>query len=254
MASPGTDRNHHRVQLPGRGLGLECDDRGRLRRHHGLEAFAAGSADGDRGPADRRPGGRRPLASPRVFNLCVGDADRDWRTHARRLPATLDIGHRKLPDGPPRGRGRGPAAGANAARARRQQCHHHHPERRPRAGGPGYRVRGGWNRRPAVHDGPTPDRARVDPRCLPRPVDRGLSQPAHRQSLGGRCAGRPADPPERRRSDDVGSGGRPRPGGRDRLRRPAARSARVLRRAGDRSGHARHAHRGPGDIRSRFFT
>ena len=34
--------HHHRVQFPGRGLGLERHDRGRLRRHDGLEAVAAG--------------------------------------------------------------------------------------------------------------------------------------------------------------------------------------------------------------------
>ena len=44
VASAGADRDHHGVQLPGRGLGLERRDRGGLRRHDDLEAFARGAA------------------------------------------------------------------------------------------------------------------------------------------------------------------------------------------------------------------
>ena len=46
-ARPG--RRHHRLQLPGRGVGLERDGRGRLRRLDDLEAVAPGAADRDRG-------------------------------------------------------------------------------------------------------------------------------------------------------------------------------------------------------------
>ena len=187
VASAGADRDHHGVQLPGRRLGLERHGRGRLRRHDGLEAVAAGAADGGRGPADRRTGWRRSTASP-ASSTCAWARPRTSASGCsatRRLPLISATGSCRM--------GRrvaevvGRPAGPDAARARRQQRHHHHPERRPRAGAPRHRLRGGRHGRPAVHDGPAADRPRVDPRRVPRAADRRLPQPA-RSAIRGRTA------------------------------------------------------------------
>ena len=83
VAAAGADRHHHGVQLPGRRLGLERDDRRGLRRHDDLEALAATPLAAiavqkivdDVAEANGCPG---------VFNLCIGGAD--------------DIGERMLRD------------------------------------------------------------------------------------------------------------------------------------------------------------
>ena len=104
----------------------------------------------------------------------------DRRANGQGRPAAFDFGDRKLPDGPSRCRGGGQAAGTDTPGTGWQQCHHRHSQRGRRDGRTRHRLRGGGHCRPAVHDSPTIDRARITSRCLSRTVDRGLPQPADR--------------------------------------------------------------------------
>ena len=140
MATAGADRNHHGVQFPGGGLGLERGARGRLRRHDGLEAVAADALcarspcrrSSTRSPSERMRGSLQSLHRRRRGH---------WRDHACRRATSADFRDRKLPDGPASGRGRRPPTGPHDPRAWRQQCDHHHaraptsswPSARPRS-------------------------------------------------------------------------------------------------------------------------
>ncbi len=94
MASARDHRHHHRVQLPGRGVGVERDGRGGLRQRDDLEAEPAHAAQRDRddehsarrdaGPGGLHAGGRRSLRSLRPGHR---DRRRGRRDHDRRSPA-----------------------------------------------------------------------------------------------------------------------------------------------------------------------
>ena len=153
------------VQLPGRGLGVECDAGAGLRRPGGLEAEREDAADraGDAGAV--RCGAGAAFATPGVTHptaLCqlviggatVGEAlVDDPRDRAA-------VGDRLDADGP-RGRtARRRALRPLPARARRQQRDDRRTERRPRAGGARHRVRRLRHGRAALHD----DAPRLRPR------------------------------------------------------------------------------------------
>ena len=94
VAPARAGRRHHGLQLPGRGLGVERDDRRGLRRLDALEAVAsrrrsprspctqhrAAGARGQRRAADLQPRGRRP--------------PRGRRAARRRPPLPAHLGHR----------------------------------------------------------------------------------------------------------------------------------------------------------------
>ena len=142
-------------------------------------------------------------------------------------PSPLDLGDRQLPDGPARRRSRRPPAGPDAPRAGRQQRDHHHPERRPRAGDPGHGLRRGRHRRPALHDRPPADRARVDPRRGPRAAGPGLFARPDRRPLGRVGPDGAADQRAGRRGHDGGPASGPTTRRRGRLRRQTARHGRA---------------------------
>ena len=73
VAPAGRRRHHHRLQLPGRGLGLERRDRRGLRRHGGLEAVSSTTpltAIAVQKIAAARL--RAATACPAIFSLVVG--------------------------------------------------------------------------------------------------------------------------------------------------------------------------------------
>ena len=98
VASARHRRHHHRVQLPRRGLGVERRPRGRLRRHHDLEAVLRDAADRDRRPAHLQPGHgevrvrrhlqpgdrQRPRGRPAPHGRQAGAADLRSPARARR--------------------------------------------------------------------------------------------------------------------------------------------------------------------------
>ena len=71
VASARPDRRHHLVQLPGGGVGVERHDRGRLRRHHGVEAVEQDAAHGGRRHEDRAQV-MEGSGFEGVFNLVIG--------------------------------------------------------------------------------------------------------------------------------------------------------------------------------------
>ena len=118
VASAGAGRRHHRVQLSRRGLGLERDARGGLRRPGRLEAVGEDAAHRARRQPAEPPRPRR--TAPRVFTLVIG---RDRRRRAL-------VEDRRCRSSPPPARPRWAARSARpspaavrplAARARRQQ-------------------------------------------------------------------------------------------------------------------------------------
>ena len=120
VASAGADRHHHRLQLPGGRLVLERGHRGRLRRHHDLEALAHDAAHRHRRAAYLQP---RHGAAWRGWRLQPGH--RRGRNHRRapgqgRAPAADQL-HRFNPRGQAGGAASGRAAGAQHPRAGRQQ-------------------------------------------------------------------------------------------------------------------------------------
>ena len=108
VASARSGRRHHRLQLSGRGVGVERDGGGGLRRLVDLEALAPGAAHGDRGDADRRRGAARER---RARDLQPGDRRRrrGGPRAGRRPPRAPDLGDRLGAHGPS-GRRRGGAS------------------------------------------------------------------------------------------------------------------------------------------------
>ena len=103
-----------RVQLPGRGLGLERVRRGRLRRHLHLEAVAEDAAVGDRVDEDLQRRAEGSGGFPDIFFL-FNDAGTELGADVRRRPAHPADQLHRLDQGRPHGR-RARRAAAWAAR------------------------------------------------------------------------------------------------------------------------------------------
>ncbi len=222
-ARPG--RDHHRVQLPGRRLGLERGPGGRLRRHDDLEAVARDAADGDRRPAHRQPRGRGERLPGRVQPLPRRRRGRG-RGDGRRHEAPADLGDRQHADGPARGVRSSPAGWAdrcwNSAATTRSSS----PSRPTSTCAARRAVRGGGHGGPAMHDAPPTDPPRVDRRRVPRPARGRLPERADRRPVGRGNADGPAHQRASRRRDDDGPPSRDGAGRGDPRRRPKARRPR----------------------------
>ena len=151
-----------RVQLPGRGVGLELVPRRRVRRHRHLEAVAEDPAVRDRLHADLQRSAAKAAAS-RTCSSCSTMPAPSSQSAGRRQARRADQLHR-LDQGRPHGRrARRAPHGPQPAGAGRQQRDHRRRHRRPEAGDPGDRVRRGRHRRPALHHHAPPVRARIHP-------------------------------------------------------------------------------------------
>ena len=123
LASAGRGRRDLGVQLPGRGLGVECLPRLRLRRQRGLEAV--------REDAALRRGGRRPCSRgrrsgsatrrPGLLEVVQGGREAgEALADDPRVPLVSATGSTRM--GRALGAARRGALRPRAARARRQQC------------------------------------------------------------------------------------------------------------------------------------
>ena len=151
-----------RVQLPGRGVGVECVRRRGVRRHRDLEAVAEDAAVGDRRDEDLQRGAAARAAS-RTSSSCStmpAPSSRQAFVDDKRIALISFTGSTKV--GRMVGERVARRMGRSPAGTGRQQRDHRRRNRRPEAGDPGDRVRRGRHRRPALHHHAPPVRARID--------------------------------------------------------------------------------------------
>ncbi|GIU92602.1 MAG: hypothetical protein KatS3mg011_1508 [Acidimicrobiia bacterium] len=159
VASPGTGRGDHRVQLSGGGLVLELGHRRGVRRHPGVEAVRADSPHRGGGHRDM-PAGDGGKRLRRGVQPGGGHRPRRRRLHGRRPAVAADLGDWFGPHGKGGRTSGGCPARPYHPRAGWQQRDHRHGRRRPRSGGAGGSVRRGGHRRAALHHPPSPHRPR----------------------------------------------------------------------------------------------
>ncbi len=187
----GVGRRDQRVQLPGRGLGVERRARARVRRPGGLEAVARRRRS-PRSPCQalfaRARRALRRRAADGSAEVVIGGADRarqladDRASRSSARPARRAWAARVAPRVAARfGRSLLELGGNNAMIVA--------PTRRPRPRGARDRLQRRRHRRPALHDAAPADRARERRRRALRPrLERAYAQVRDRRSARGRHA------------------------------------------------------------------